>query len=59
MDRESEIRSKAFESYRNQVQKETADFNAAREQQIKDTAALRISVDPRFQSVIDLFITAE
>ena len=33
MDRESEIRSKAFESYRNQVQKETADFNAAREEQ--------------------------
>ena len=59
INRESEIRSKAFESYRNQVQKETADFNAAREQQIKDTAALRISVDPRFQSVIDLFITAE
>ena len=59
MDRESEIRSKAFESYRNQVQKETADFNAAREQQIKDTAALRISVDPRFQHVIDTFITAE
>jgi hypothetical protein len=59
MDRESEIRSKAFESYRNQVQKETADFNAAREEQVKATAALRISVDPRFQPVIDLFITAE
>ena len=59
MDRESEIRHRAFESYRTQVQKETADFNAAREEQVKATAALRISVDPRFQSVIDLFITAD
>jgi hypothetical protein len=59
MDKESEIRSKVYDSYRTQVQKETADFNAAREEQIKATAALRISVDPRFQSVIDLFITAE
>jgi hypothetical protein len=46
-------------AYRNQVQKETADFNAAREEHIKAAAALRISVDPRFQPVIDLFITAE
>lgn len=59
MDKESEIRSKAFESYRNQVQKEAADFNAAREEQLKATAALRISVDSRFQPVIDMFITAE
>ena len=59
IDRESEIRSKAYESYRNQVQKETADFNAAREEKIKETAALRINVDPRFQHVIDTFIAAE
>jgi hypothetical protein len=57
--KQSEIRSQAFEAYRNQVQKENADFNAAREEQVKAAAALRISVDPRFQPVIDMFITAE
>lgn len=57
--KQSEIRNQAFDAYRTQVQKENADFNAAREEQIKATAALRISVDPRFQPVIDMFITAE
>jgi len=57
--KQSEIRKQAFNAYRTQVQKENADFNAAREEQIKATAALRISVDPRFQPVIDMFITAE
>lgn len=57
--KQSEIRNQAFNAYRTQVQKENADFNAAREEQIKATAALRISVDPRFQPVIDMFITAE
>ena len=57
--KQSEIRNQAFNAYRTQVQKENADFNAAREEQVKATAALRISVDPRFQPVIDMFITAE
>ena len=57
--KQSEIRSQAFEAYRNQVQKENADFNAAREEQVKAAAALRISVDPRFQLVINMFLTAE
>ena len=57
--KQSEIRSQAFEAYRNQVHKENADFNAAREEQVKAAAALRISVNPRFQPVIDMFITAE
>jgi hypothetical protein len=46
-------------AFRSQLLAEKATFNAAREQQIKDTAALRISVDPRFQDVIDMFITPE
>ena len=57
--KQSEIRNQAFNAYRTQVQKENADFNAAREEQVKATAALRISVDPRFQPVIDMFITPE
>ena len=36
-----------------------ADFNAAREEQVKAAAALRISVDPRFQPVINMFLTVE
>ena len=28
-----------------------------RENQIKETAALRINVDPRFQEVVDMFLT--
>jgi hypothetical protein len=35
------------------------EFNSQRELNIKDAAALRINVDPRFQHVIDMFITAE
>jgi len=57
--KQSEIRSQAFDAYRTQVHKENADFNAAREEQVKATAALRISVDPRFQPVINMFLTAE
>ena len=34
-------------------------FKSERELRIKDAAALRISVDSRFQDVIDMFITAE
>jgi hypothetical protein len=57
--KQSEIRSQVFEAYRNQVKQENADFNAAREEQVKAAAALRISVNPRFQPIIDMFITAE
>jgi len=35
------------------------EFNSQRELKIKEAAALRISVDPRFQHVIDMFITSE
>lgn len=59
VNKQADLKSQVFEAYRNQVQKENADFNAAREKDIKAAAALRISVDPRFQPVIDMFITAE
>lgn len=36
---------------------ESKEFEADRELKIKDTAALRIKVDPRFQPVIDLFLS--
>lgn len=49
----------AMDSYRSQLTAETSSFNADREKAIKDAAALRISVDPRFQGVIDMFITPE
>jgi len=32
------------------------EFNSQRELNIKDAAALRISVDPRFQHIVDMFI---
>jgi hypothetical protein len=57
--KQSDIRTKALDAYLAQVKQENADFNAAREEQVKAAAALRISVDPRFQPVIDMFITAE
>jgi hypothetical protein len=49
----------AMDAYNGEVLKQTMDFNSGRELLIKATAALRINVDPRFQHVIDLFITAE
>lgn len=49
----------AMDSFRSQLTAETSSFNANREKAIKDAAALRISVDPRFQDVIDMFITPE
>jgi hypothetical protein len=49
----------AMNTYRTQLIAETSSFSAKREQAIKDAAALRISVDPRFQDVIDMFITPE
>jgi hypothetical protein len=49
----------AMNTYRSQFIAENSSFNANREKAIKDAAALRISVDPRFQAVIDMFITPE
>jgi len=49
----------AMNTYRSQFIAENSSFNADREKAIKDAAALRISVDPRFQAVIDMFITPE
>ncbi len=49
----------AMNTYRTQLMAESSSFNADREKAIKDAAALRISVDPRFQDVIDMFITPE
>ncbi len=49
----------AMNTYRTQLIAETSSFSANREKAIKDAAALRISVDPKFQDVIDMFITPE
>jgi hypothetical protein len=49
----------AMDAYNGEVLRLTMEFNSQRELDIKSTAALRINVDPRFQHVIDLFITAE
>lgn len=49
----------AMDAYNGEILKLTMEFNSQRELDIKYAAALRISVDPRFQHVIDLFITAE
>ena len=48
-----------YEAYQGELLRLTMEFNSQRELKIKDAAALRINVDPRFQHVIDLFITAE
>jgi hypothetical protein len=48
-----------MDAYNGEVLRLTMEFNSQRELDIKSAAALRISVDPRFQAVIDLFITAE
>ena len=49
----------AMDAYNGEILRLTMEFNSQRELKIKEAAALRISVDPRFQHVIDLFITAE
>lgn len=48
-----------YEAYQGEILRLTMIFNSQRELAIKETASLRISVDPRFQHVIDLFITPE
>tara|TARA_R110000868_G_scaffold207246_4_gene456205 strand:- start:1296 stop:2207 length:912 start_codon:yes stop_codon:yes gene_type:complete len=49
----------AQDAYNGEILRLTMDFNSNRELLIKRAAGLRISVDPRFQNVIDLFITPE
>jgi len=59
---EKEVHEKyqlAMDAYNGEVLRLTMEFNSQRELDIKSAAALRISVDSRFQHVIDLFITAE
>ena len=48
-----------YEAYQGELLRLTMEFNSQRELKIKEAAALRISVDPRFQHVIDMFITSE
>ena len=48
-----------LDAYNGEVLRLTMEFNSQRELDIKAAAALRINVDPRFQHVIDMFITAE
>ena len=49
----------AMDAYNGEVLRLTMEFNAQRELDIKNAAALRINVDPRFQDVINMFITPE
>jgi hypothetical protein len=49
----------AMDAYNGEILKLTMEFNSQRELDIKSAAALRINVDPRFQNVIDMFITPE
>lgn len=54
-----EIHQLAMDAYNGEVLRLTMEFNSQRELDIKSAAALRINVDPRFQAVIDMFITPE
>ena len=49
----------AMDAYNGEILRLTMEFNSQRELDIKAAAALRINVDPRFQNVIDMFITPE
>lgn len=46
----------AYDAYNAQVLVETLNFNSKRELDVKEAAALRIVVNPRFQDVIDKFL---
>jgi hypothetical protein len=45
-----------MDAYNGEILRLTMEFNSQRELNIKDAAALRISVDPRFQHIVDMFI---
>lgn len=49
----------ALDAYQGEILRLTMEFNSQRELAIKDAAALRINVDPRFQDVINMFIAEE
>jgi len=49
----------AMDAYKGEMLRLTMEFNSQRELNVKAAAALRINVDPRFQKVIDLFMTPE
>jgi exonuclease VII large subunit len=49
----------AMDAYKGELLRLTMEFNSQRELDVKSAAALRINVDPRFQKVIDLFMTSE
>ena len=49
----------ALDAYNGEILRLTMEFNSQRELSIKDTAALRINVDPRFQHIVDMFLTAD
>jgi len=46
----------ALDAYNGEILRLTMQFNSEREMHIKDAAALRISVDPRFQHIVDMFM---
>jgi hypothetical protein len=48
-----------MDAYQGELLRLTMEFNSQRELAIKDAAALRINVDPRFQDVVNMFITPE
>lgn len=49
----------AMDEFNGEVLRLTMQFNSERELAIKEAAALRINVDPRFQHIIDIFLSAE
>lgn len=49
----------ALDAYNGEILRLTMEFNSQRELSIKDTAALRINVDSRFQHIVDMFLTTE
>jgi hypothetical protein len=46
----------ALDAYNGEILRLTMEFNSERELNIKNAAALRISVDPRFQHIVDMFM---
>ena len=46
----------ALDAYNGEILRLTMQFNSEREMHIKDAAALRFSVDPRFQHIVDMFM---
>jgi hypothetical protein len=46
----------AFKAYSEKVKSIRAEFEKARQEKIKEIAAMRIDVDKRFQPVVDIFL---